>query len=147
MKIKNLSIINFAGLKGKHTYDFPSIIALCAKNGSGKTSFINALRFALTGYIPDGEIITKGADFTAVQIETESGHKFMRQKFAKKEKAIKCAYDNKTVSAKVMNQHLEAETGVPIDTAKLAATGELLTSLTNQQLGELLLKYSRTIDC
>lgn len=141
MKIKNLSIINFAGLKGKHTYDFPSIIALCAKNGSGKTSFINALRFALTGYIPDGEIITKGADFTAVQIETESGHKFMRQKFAKKEKAIKCAYDNKTVSAKVMNQHLEAETGVPIDTAKLAATGELLTSLTNQQLGELLLKY------
>ena len=39
MKIKSLSIMNFAGLKGKHTYDFPSIIALCAKNGSGKTSY------------------------------------------------------------------------------------------------------------
>ena len=141
MKIKSMNIANFCGIKGKHRYDFPEVIALCAKNGSGKTSFINALRFVLTGYLPEGDVVTHGEESAAVQIETEAGNKYIRQKFAQKSKTTKCFFNGKQCSAKDMNKYLEDEIGVPVDTAKFAATGELLTSLSSQQFGELLLKY------
>ena len=143
MKIEKLHIQNFQGLAGKHEFDLSDkIVAFCHPNGAGKTSVLNALRYAMTGFEPDGEMITRGTATAAVQIDTASGKSYLKMKHAAKGKGAVYYVEKQKVTLKALNDFLQDEmNGAPIETARLASCGELLTSLNDQQFGELLLKY------
>lgn len=142
MNIKTLQTSNFQGLKGVQEFDFGKITALAQPNGSGKTSLINALRFGLTGVEPSGDMITKGSASTVVRVTFDSGSSFLRQKFAEKGKNAKYYVGNSQTTLTKLNDFISHEMGgVDINTAKFISSGELLTSMTSQQFGEMLLQY------
>ena len=142
MNIKTLQTNNFQGLKGVQEFDFGKITALAQPNGSGKTSLINALRYGLTGVEPSGDMITKGSVSTAVRVTFDSGSSFLRQKFAEKGKNAKYYVGNSQTTLSKLNDFISHEMGgVDINTAKFISSGELLTSMTSQQFGEMLLQY------
>ncbi len=68
MKIKKITINNFAGIAGLDYTPSKKIGVLAGGNGAGKSSFLKAVRFALTG---EGGVISDGADEMNVTVETE----------------------------------------------------------------------------
>ena len=64
MKIKEIRLVNFGCFGGAHAFSLPRLSALIGKNGTGKTTILNAIRFCLTGAEPDGDIISNGSSFS-----------------------------------------------------------------------------------
>lgn len=141
MKIKNLLVTNFQGLKGTHSFDLGKITAFCQSNGSGKTSVRNALIYGLTGVEPAGDIVHAGEDHAEVTITLEDGRTFGRRCYADKRQSI-YYLDGKAASLTAINQMLETLfPGINIETGKIATSSEVFNGLTSQQFGEVLLKY------
>ena len=142
MFIKTINTFNFQGLKGLQSFDFDKITALAQPNGSGKTSLINALRFGLTGTSPKGNMINIGEQSAAVKLILENGSNFSRQVFATKGKSAKYYISDKPTNATELSRFISSEMGgVDKRVAKFVSSGELLTSMTSQEFGELLLSY------
>lgn len=141
MKINTLMTVNFKGLEGQRMYDLSNgLVAFCQSNGSGKTSIIEALRFVLAG-TTTSEMVFRGQASAFAQIETAGGNTYSRKIFVDSKRSVECAFNGKKISARELNDRLAAETGVAIENAKIASSGELLTGLTSQQLGDVLLRY------
>ena len=142
MFVKTINTFNFQGLKGLQSFDFDKITALAQPNGSGKTSLINALRFGLTGTSPKGNMINIGEQSAAVKLILENGSNFSRQVFATKGKSAKYYISDKPTNATELSRFISSEMGgVDKKVAKFVSSGELLTSMTSQEFGELLLSY------
>ena len=137
MWIQELSVENFQGLRGVHKFTFEQINALCSKNGVGKTSLMNALRYALTGHEPNGEMITKGSGRCTVSCKLENGHSYLRMKYGKRPSAY--YIDGKKTTLKMLNESIEAAIGVPLPTIEIASSSELLASMNPQKFGEFIL--------
>lgn len=142
MFVKNLGTFNFQGLKGVQNFDFEKITALAQPNGSGKTSLINALRYGLTGIVPKGDMVTRGEVSAAVKVTLENGSNFSRQAFVAKGKSSKYYISNQPTTATKLNEFISSEMGgIDNKTARMVSSGGLLTSMTSQDFGELLLRY------
>ena len=142
MKVKSLKVNNFQGLEGVHEFNFGKITALAQPNGSGKTSLINALRYGLTGVEPAGDVITRGASSMAVRVVLENDSSFLRQQYAEKKKKSRYFVGNASSTLSKLNEFICNELGgVDVNTAKMVSSGELLTQMTSQQFGEMLLRY------
>lgn len=142
MKVKSLKTNNFQGLEGVHEFNFSKITALAQPNGSGKTSLINALRYGLTGVEPAGDVITRGASSMAVRVVLENDSSFLRQQYAEKKKKSRYFVGNASSTLSKLNEFICNELGgVDVNTAKMVSSGELLTKMTSQQFGEMLLRY------
>lgn len=142
MFVKTINTFNFQGLKGLQSFELDKITALAQPNGSGKTSLINALRFGLTGNSPKGNMINTGEQSAAVKLILENGSNFSRQVFATKGKSAKYYISDKPTNATELSRFISSEMGgVDKKVAKFVSSGELLTSMTSQEFGELLLSY------
>ena len=142
MFVKKINTFNFQGLKGLQSFELDKITALAQPNGSGKTSLINALRFGLTGNSPKGNMINIGEQSAAVKLILENGSNFSRQVFATKGKSAKYYISDKPTNATELSRFISSEMGgVDKKVAKFVSSGELLTSMTSQEFGELLLSY------
>lgn len=142
MFVKTINTFNFQGLKGLQSFELDKITALAQPNGSGKTSLINALRFGLTGNSPKGNMINIGKQSAAVKLILENGSNFSRQVFATKGKSAKYYISDKPTNATELSRFISSEMGgVDKKVAKFVSSGELLTSMTSQEFGELLLSY------
>lgn len=142
MFVKTINTFNFQGLKGLQSFELGKITALAQPNGSGKTSLINALRFGLTGNSPKGNMINIGEQSAAVKLILENGSNFSRQVFATKGKSAKYYISDKPTNATELSRFISSEMGgVDKKVAKFVSSGELLTSMTSQEFGELLLSY------
>lgn len=142
MFVKTINTFNFQGLKGLQSFELDKITALAQPNGSGKTSLINALRFGLTGNSPKGNMINIGEQSAAVKLILENGSNFSRQVFATKGKSAKYYISDKPTNATELSRFISSEMGgVDKKVAKFVSSGELLTSMTSQEFGELLLSY------
>ena len=140
MQIKRLQVLNFQGITDQREYQFTSVIhSLCQKNGAGKTSFLNALRYAVTGNKPAGEMISSGASSSAVGIDTVDGVSFIRQDIPSK--GSKCYINRKPVSKKALDDEILYRTGVDSATGKVIMSSEVLASLKPQEFSEFLLSY------
>lgn len=140
MKINKLQTLDFMGLPGKRAWTFDKVTAFCGPNGTGKTSVINALRYALTGDEPDGDLIYTGRPSSAVQIDTPKGSTFCRIK--KRGKQSCYSLNGKRTSLGELTRVLEAEMGdVPVKNARLITSNELLTELGDKTFGDLLISY------
>lgn len=79
MKIKEISLTNFKNFIGKHTFSFDKMTLIAGINGTGKSTIIEALIFAIWGYTPKGkleDICTrdKAKSFNSVAVIEEKGH-------------------------------------------------------------------------
>ena len=141
MKIQNLQVLNFQGLKGQHLFNLSKIMAFCQENGAGKTSVRNALIFGLTGVEPSGEIVYSGEEYAEVTIVLENGQSFGRRKYADNRQS-KFYLNGEASSLSAVNNALETLfPGINLETGKIATSSEILLGLTSQQFGETLLKY------
>ena len=139
MVIKKLHTRNIMGLPGDQCFEFPENMAfMLAPNGTGKTSVITALRYAITGAEPGKDMVHKGAASCAVQIDTPQGC-FMRSKRIGKNAVYKI--NNKSASFKELNERLEAAAGCDLKSAALLTSSELLEAMDSRQFGDLILKY------
>ena len=140
MKIKKLQIMNFQGINGTFQYEFKDVInALCLKNGSGKTSFINALRYAITGIKPSGDVTNRGADSMAVGMTFHDGTGIIRQDYT--DKSARYFMNGKPVTKAVLDEMIQDRAGVLQSTMKITTSSDVLAGLKPQEFGSLLLSY------
>lgn len=129
-KITQLSVSNFQGLSGVHEFDLSdSIQVRMDKNGTGKSSMVNALRYALTGAVPAGSVAhTLGTGGCAVKVTFDDGTYFARKSVHGKPTI--CIENGHKVGAKQMAEDIAKKTGgVPSDMMKLFTQGELLSNM------------------
>lgn len=141
MKIKKLQILDFQGIDGRYEYEFKDTInALCLSNGSGKTSFMNALRYAITGEKPSGEFIRRGSQTVAVGLTFHDGVGIIRQDYSDK-KSARYFISGKPVTKAALDGYLQDRAGVSQDTMKIATSSDVLAALKPKEFGSLLLSY------
>ena len=139
MKIDKLQVLNFQGLKGNREYNFNNkVYALCQNNGSGKTSFINALRYGLSGTKPSGSVFSDDEKTFAVGLTVEEDG-FIRQEFS--DKSPKYYFNKKSFSKKDFEKELSAYTGCSSNDIKIATSSDVVAMLKPQEFGELILSY------
>lgn len=138
MKMLKVVVSDFQGLEGMHEYDLKDskIFTQVGKNGIGKTSFLNAVRYCLTGQTPEGEIISFGKTNALVSIVMESETSFTRQLT---EKGQKCYVNGKQVSVTEFNNQVSRY--VSVSAMKVLTSAEALGAMTPTTLEELLLEY------
>ena len=139
MKIEKLQTMDFMGLPGKKAWDFNNkITVLAAPNGAGKTSVISALRYAMTGLEPEGEMIHKGKISAAAQINTAKRSYCRIKRMGKQSRYV---MNGKTTSLGELTRALEEEMGSAVTSVKTITSSELLQGLDSQQFGSLILEY------
>lgn len=141
MEIKKIKIENFKGFEGEHIYALPKIVAFNAKNGYGKTSFIDAFRFALTGRRPDGDLINKKANTASVTIELEGGEQFTRIE-ERGGKANKFKQNGRNCTKARLDDALSTWFETDVSALQITSCAELLGSLTSAELGDLIMRYT-----
>jgi Chromosome segregation ATPases len=140
MKIKKLQILDFQGINGRYEYEFTDTInALCLSNGSGKTSFMNALRYAITGIKPAKEPIRRGSGTMAVGLTFHDGVGIIRQDY--NDKSARYFVNQRPVTKTVLDDYIQKRAGVSQDTMKIATSSEVLAALKPKEFGSLLLSY------
>lgn len=139
MKISKLQTLNFQGIPGQREFMFPDkIYALCQKNGTGKTSLLNAVRYGVTG-VKQGNMITVGESTVAVGITVDDGDNFIRQEFT--DKNPKYYFNKRPVSKKVLDENMGVYSGTPGNVSKIVTSSEVLENLKPQEFGDMILSY------
>ena len=140
MRISNLMIKNFQGINETLSYSFPGkIVVFSSENGTGKTSILNAIRFALTGDAEKERAIFKGAKKSDVGITLEDGTKIIRELSA--DSPQKCWFNQKPVQKSALDLAIEKKLGMPIKVAKIISASEMLGKMKPQDLSGLMLEY------
>ena len=141
MVIKKLQIQNFEGFDETFEYEFTEPFnALCLRNGAGKTSFLNALRYAITGIKPAGNVINNTSSQMAVGLTFHDGTGIIRQDFADN-KSARYFLNRRPVTKKALDDMLQSRAGVAQGTMKIATSTDVLAGLKPQEFGDLLLSY------
>lgn len=144
MRITRLTTVNFQGLAGKHEFDLSSPVYLVAdKNGTGKSSFLNAFRYALTGIEPAGGLRTFGTGGTAVILATEDGNTYTRQK--RKGGGTECFIGQARSGVKAFNTALAEHLGVTEGILRVISSGEVLAAMKPQEFESFLLGYMKPV--
>ena len=141
MKITKMVVSDFQGLIGLHEYDMDQVKVLIGKNGTGKTSFLNAVRYGLTGQEPAGQMISYGKPMCQVVLEMESGTIFSRQRTASGQK---CYVNRKPVSVAEFNKQISRY--VDIGAMKIVSSSEAVAAMRPEIFEELLLTYGEEAD-
>ena len=140
MKIEKLQIKDFQGLSGKRTYTFPEkITALAMKNGSGKTSLINAIRYGVAGDYPKANAITVGAEKADVGITMSDGVQVIRE--LPQKGSAKYWYMRKAIKKEELEKAMTARTGVTPAATHLTTASELVGVMKPQDLSDFMLSY------
>lgn len=138
MKITKIKIKNFKTLKSVEYVPKNKIAVLCASNGMGKTSFLEACRFALTGTAPDN-CINDFANETTVEIAMANDFVFSRTKH--RAKPTKIRVNGKSTTAKNLDLVLADKSGIGKETMRIATSQDVLASLKPDELGAFLMSY------
>ena len=141
MVIRKMSTRDFQGLSGTREFNLDKWNAYCLPCGAGKTSFLNALRYGLTGQKPEGEAICRGADRCAVELVLGNGISIIRQTFAG---GTSSSFVNRRRSSgKGADETVSGTSGVPVGVMKIASSGDVIKSLKPDEFGKLILGYAR----
>lgn len=144
MKIDKMRIVNFMGISGVIELELPQIAAIIGKNGMGKTTVMNAIRYALTGAEPEGDIIHKSADLSRVDItltDPTDGEQYVFTRIKDRTKPSKCKINEKAATQKVMNEKIEDTIGIPLDKVKILSSSEVVASMKPQEFSSFILDY------
>lgn len=143
MKIRKIEMNNFCGYHGDYTVNFPEVGILMGANGTGKTSVLNAIRFALTGDKPDGDMIYRGEEKASVSlsIENDAGDILDITRVTAGNGNTTCYLGGKKITAKSLTTWIESFTKLPLDRVKVLSSQEVLSALSGADFGKFLLSY------
>jgi len=134
MKINTFQIRNFGGIETLD--DSPEKVnVLLYPNGSGKSSYLKALRFALTGDTSGEGFIKNGADSACVKIDT-NGHTVCRKKSASTSKV----WVDSVVTTQKSVMELFENFGCHTPALKLVTSSEVLGDLKSGTLTKYFLE-------
>ena len=140
MKIKSIEIINFKAIEHKFVaFEDGKILTLIGPNGIGKTSFIEALRYGLTGNLPQNPVNDR-AESASVAIVTEDGTEFSRTVF-RDDRPSKVTMNGRATPAKNLNAWIQESFGFGTDILKIATSADILASMKSDELSDFLLQY------
>ena len=123
MLIKQFKVKNFKSLRSFELDDPAKVNVIVGKNGAGKSSVLESLRFLLTGELPSipitaGEnLCTVSADYLGISVERSFG----------KKATIKL--NGKSTTQKSAMQIITDELGCTADTLKLATSADMLSAM------------------
>ena len=135
MKISSITMKNFKGIN--ETQITPEKLnVFTGKNGSGKSSHLAAIAFALTGKI-NSDFIKKGEKSLSVLIEFEDGTTIERSNSHEYGTVTKC--NGKKTSGKSANEFIQTKLGADTDTYRALCNADYLKSLSGKELSSLFL--------
>ena len=138
MKFESATISQFKGITYKHIPSIPKRTIFTGKNGSGKTSAMEALRYAITGDAPDN-CIRSGASNADVSVVLGTGDQIERMPTPSgSTKPSKIKYNGTLTTQKSVNEMLKVSTGLDVATMKVMTSGELLEAMNGGQLSDFL---------
>lgn len=137
MKIKKIIIKNFKTIENLTYEPHQKVNIRTGKNGVGKTSFLQAVRYGLTGEMPD-EAIKNGETEMSVYVELDDDTNFER---INKDGMGIIKVNGKRTTGKALNELLQLKTGISQPVMKITSSAELSSSLKPDELGTLLLSY------
>lgn len=133
-----METFNFRGLKGSRKFDFEEIMAVLGKNATGKSSFIDALIYGLTGIEPAGDMITAGESQAGVQITFEDGTKFMR---VKRPSGTILKIGKNRANKKTFDEAIATACKTTVGAMRIVTSSEVLAKLRPSELGDFLMPY------
>lgn len=134
MQIEKLTMNNFRGIE--HAEFIPEKVNLfIGKNGVGKTSHLEAMRFGLTGEAPD-DILKNGHESGSVTLSVFGGTEIERS-FGKK-KTVKIA--GKTSTQKSVKQFIEDNAGVNTETMEIVTMGTVIAGMNAGEISKFLVE-------
>lgn len=139
MKINSIIIENFKGIGYEKAEMGGKISALIGPNGIGKTSFLEAVRYGLTGCAPQNPV-KDGEESATVTITLDDGTTFSRTIFAD-ERSSRVMVNDRVTPAKNLNTLIEEKFGFGTDVLKIATSAEIVASMKSDELGDFLLRY------
>lgn len=142
MKIEEYQITNFKGVRNAST-QVTKFTTLVGKNGVGKTSTLEAIRFALTGVTPDGAVVTVGTPGCSVSVKVANNkgemHEYRR---AISDKGVGSVWmDGAKSTQKAVSQALETHLGIPVDNIALTSSADLLKAMKPKEFSSFILGY------
>ena len=139
MKIDKLETSGFKKDAGMKAYVLPKVGAMIGPNGVGKTTVFDAMRFALTGYVPDGcDLVNKACDRASATIRT-GGLDFTRTIL--RSGGTECRINGRKVTKAMYEDKLSDVAGVPVSDMRIVSSGEVLSSLEPKELMALMMRY------
>ena len=144
MKIKEIRLENFGCYGGARSFSLPKLSALVGKNGTGKTTLLNAIRFCLTGAEPDSDIISRGMDECSATIVFEDpaeGTVYEFERIKSRTKPSKCKINGASTTIKAMNEKMADVFGIPLDRIKVISSGDVVAAMKPQEFSSFILEY------
>lgn len=138
MKISKFTENGFKGMP-KIDMDLPKTIFVTGNNGAGKTSFIDALNFALTGNSPEEDIVNKAEGKACISIVLESGDVVTREKSSDNSTVVK--YNGRRCTIKALNEAISNSVGIPMESLKIASSSEAIESMSPAEFSDFITKY------
>ena len=140
--IKNIEIYNFKGIV-KKTEDFDTLPKFIGgENGKGKTSFLEALRYALTGKAPSREDFLRQGEaygYVCITFDDPEETAVAREFYA--EKPTKVSVNGKATTAKNAQQLICSLLNVEEEQLDLTTSSEVFRELFKGELGKYLLSF------
>ena len=137
MKATNISIRNFKGIENR-VEQLGKITVLLGENGSGKTSLLDAFRYACTGESPTAFPLRVGEEKGQVQVKFDSGNSV--GVLVNSKGVATHLVNGKKVSKSAANTERTATCGVPIDVvATLMGKKENIFSMKPDAFASLML--------
>lgn len=138
MKMDSIKIENFKAIRNLEYVPTNKVAVLCAPNGTGKSSFLEAVRFGLTGDSPDN-CVNDYADETTVSITLNEDLTFSRTKHITK--PTKVRVNGKATTAKNLETVIADETGITKDVMRVTTSQDILSVMKPDELGTFLMSY------
>lgn len=150
MTITNIEIRNFKGIENIDM-ELPLHLSLSGLNGAGKTSFIEAVRYMLSGEEPDGSMVRIGADHMELfmTVLSESGEKHTFEKIVPASGSAKYRIDGSLTTKGGYLSYMAGLMGADEESVKPAVSQDILASMKPKELAKLLLRYipeKKTVD-
>lgn len=139
MKVSTIEIENFRGIK-KYRHDFKKpVTVISGPVGAGKTSFLQAFRFGITGDTPVNPIYDSENE-AKVSLTSDPGLTIERVISKPNRKSVRVMGRKTGTSAS--EKFIEETTEVPNEIMKLASSSDVLAGMKPTQFGSIFLNES-----
>ena len=135
MKIHGYTITNFKGIGYYNAISPGKRTIFVGPNGSGKTSMLEAIRYAITGDCPSNPIRT-GAPYAAVEILLDKLAPIQRIQNVGKANQIR--YNGTLTTQKSVHEQIQNTFGINMETLKSITSGEILQAMSAGELSKFL---------